>query len=384
MKTIATVRDEVERRLQRLWLDELAGTAPDAWPHTFTLGLPSGAALEADFVDQRRQAQVWGEWSRTTGRALVEVTKMVRHTRQVLPTHLVVNDVDDAAAIAGPQWRAKLARGRLRFADLSSEFGAAAAELVAGRVVDWDETEFALLCTAGRWFTQHDATGLTPRQVPVEGLHAKWLNSHTALVCRLAGKDTLGLAARHEQRMHFTYLDPQHRRAGRRRHDSATVADTFEPTYRPRTVIISENKDTAIHFLPVADAVSIEGDGYATAVVAKFGWVRDAEHVVYWGDMDAYGLKILDHLRSTGLTVSSLLMNVDAYRTYCRFGTDVDVKGRLLEPGGPALTRLTADEQELYEHLIAPDWTDFRRVEQERVPLSVARDELAKLTGIAG
>ncbi|MHB1431884.1 MAG: DUF3322 domain-containing protein [Streptosporangiaceae bacterium] len=55
-----------------------------------------------------------------------------------------------------------------------------------------------------------------PRQVPVEGLHTKWMNTRHALIRDLAGVVGLNLAPPHPARLHFTYLDPEHRRAGHR------------------------------------------------------------------------------------------------------------------------------------------------------------------------
>lgn len=68
------------------------------------------------------------------------------------------------------------------------------------------DVDFDLACRAGRWFATHDSTGLTPRQVPVEGLHAKWLNNRHALVRDLADVDDLKLAPPHPAPLHFTYL----------------------------------------------------------------------------------------------------------------------------------------------------------------------------------
>ncbi len=64
---------------------------------------------------------------------------------------------------------------------------------------------------AAQWFSEHSAAGLTPRQVPIPGLHAKWLNAHHSTVAELAGMPGLALLPRHPARVHFTYLDLDHR-----------------------------------------------------------------------------------------------------------------------------------------------------------------------------
>jgi hypothetical protein len=46
--------------------------------------------------------------------------------------------------------------------------------------------------------------------------------------------------------------------------------------------------------------------------------------VVYWGDMDADGLEILDGFRAAGVPAVSILMDAAAYEAWEHFGTNVD------------------------------------------------------------
>jgi hypothetical protein len=242
------------------------------------------------------------------------------------------------------------------------------------RAVDgYSDTDFDLLCSSAEWFMHNTASGLTPRQVPIEGLHAKWLDSHQALLQTLTGTDDLALS-RHPQRLHFTYLDSEYRAAGGRTHDSATVGDPMAPPYCPETVIISENKDTAIHFPSLRKATSVEGAGFGGAgACASFGWITSCQHLIYWGDMDASGFEIVDLFRRSGVPVSTILMDLDAYQTYERFGSATDSRGNPLTVSVRKNLRcLTGPERALYEQLTDPDWARVRRVEQERIPLVVA------------
>ena len=272
------------------------------------------------------------------------------------------------------EWPGRIARARTRAAVLTDRYGHLTAPDRTLTAVDkLTDVDFDLLCRAADWFTRHDATGLTPRQVPIAGLHAKWLNTRHALIRELAGVEDLRLLPPHPPRIHFTYLDPTHRAAGGRLHDSATVGDRIALPYRPQVVIISENKDTAIHCPPLPGGVSVEGVGRGGATVAAFDWITAAARVVYWGDMDADGLEILDGFRAAGVPAVSILMDPDAYGAWERFGTNVDQYGKPLGPR-PAwpVPHLTDPERTLYGQLIAPDWRRHRRVKQERIPLDVA------------
>jgi hypothetical protein len=147
----------------------------------------------------------------------------------------------------------------------------------------------------------------------------------------------------------------------------------MSPAYLPRVVIISENKDTAIHFPPLPGGISVEGGGTGGTTPAAIGWLRACSTIIYWGDMDADGLAILNGYRDAGLDVRSILMDVATYDAYAAFGTNLDVKGNPIKVAERRkLNRLTEPERDLYDRLTDPSWDGYRRVEQERVPLAVA------------
>ncbi|MEV0458973.1 Wadjet anti-phage system protein JetD domain-containing protein [Catellatospora methionotrophica] len=360
--------------------------AADSWPYAFALGQPSAADLTGDFAGAAAWAAAWRTWAAANGLTLRQRGRRVMGTEQELPTHLVVPDIDDAARICGRNWAARLARGRARARSLDDRFPRlAGAGLLAATVTAVDEMsdmDFDLLCRAGHWFSAHSAAGLTPRQVPIEGLHSKWLNHRLDLVRRLAGHEDLGLLPPHPPRVHFTYLDPAHLTAGGRRHDSATIGDRVKPAYRPQVVVISENKDTAIHFPSLEGAISVEGMGRGAGSISALPWLTTARHILYWGDMDADGLEILNEFRAAGIPASSILMDIASYEQWERFGTNEDARGRPLRWRPPRhVPYLTEDEATLYRCLTSPDWKRCRRVEQERIPLDVAvahvRDHLS-------
>jgi hypothetical protein len=266
----------------------------------------------------------------------------------------------------------RLARGRARWQILDAEFGGRATADTLRYLDALTDLDFGLLCTAATWFARQDATGLTPRQVPIEGLHGKWLNRHRAVVTALAGKDTLGLTDR-PTRVHFTYLDPGHRAAGGRVHDSITIGDAVAPVYRPRLAVIAENKDTAVLFPELAGAIAVEGNGFAgPALLPRIPWLVEVPSLIYWGDIDAAGYEIVDRLRSNGLPIRTVLMDCDAYARYERYGSWTDERGEVPCTPRRPLTALTDAERAVYEALTDPAWTRVRRIEQERIPLAHA------------
>jgi hypothetical protein len=155
------------------------------------------------------------------------------------------------------------------------------------------------------------------------------------------------------------------------------------PAYQPQVVVISENKDTAIHFPELDAGISVEGVGRGGAAIAALPWLTAAPHVFYWGDMDADGLEILNEFRAAGVPATSLFMDVTAYTAWERYGTNVDVRGRRLEARHPRpVPHLTDDEAALYRCLTDEAWTRHRRVEQERIPLEMAVAAVQRIIAI--
>lgn len=368
---------DVARRFENTWHVALGGGGgggDDSWPQRFPLGQPTRKELEGDYGTFHRRVLEWKEWADTNGVELTWTHRLVHGTTQKLPTHATVTSVDEAARLVGPQSSTRIARGRERLRALSDRFPSLESVPTLVRAVDsYTDTDFELLCRAGEWFAQHDASGLTPRQVPLEGFHTKWLKGRQALVRTLSGKDHLQLLPPHPSRLYLTYLDPQYLALGGRRYDAATVGDRFLPAYSPSVVVISENKDTAMHFPPLPAAISIEGFGSGGSTAAAFPWVTTAPALFYWGDIDADGFEIIDGFRRDGVPVTSILMDLHTYTEYMRFGADTDPSGNpLTAKARRLLPHLTDAEREVYELVTDPEWGGVRRLEQERIPLQVA------------
>jgi hypothetical protein len=375
VKTPEQITADIERRLNKTWNTHLEQPTDPAWPHAFPLGKPTRADLEDRFTHYRDNSLALRAWATRHNLQLTDTVRIMMGTTQNIPTHITVTDIDAAASLCGPSWTTRLHRGRHRLTTLRGHGFAGDLTRIVRDIDGYSDLDFDLLCSTTDWFRDNatSARGLTPRQVPVPGLQAKWLNTRHALIAALADLPDLGLLPSHPPRIHFTYLDPDHRATGSRWHDSASVGDAMTPAYTPRVVIISENKDTAIGFSPIAGGISVEGAGAGGSTAAAIDWLRNCPTIIYWGDLDADGLTILNQYREAGLAVRSIIMDVATYDAYAEFGTDIDAKGNPIKVSARRdLVTLTEAERELYERLTDPTWTKYRRVEQERIPLSVA------------
>lgn len=366
------------------------GSEPGVWPMRVPLGSPTSRALEADWHRLQPAILELRRWATAHGLTVRDDIRRVFGASQAIPVGVDVPDLPTAARIVGNDFPELLATANERAPQLlmrlsahtatgSPELASELRGLLAGllrKTTSWPELDFAILLKVSDWFAEDPgrARGLTPRQVPIPGVHAKWLNSRGDQVRKLAGVADLGLADTHPARIHFTYLDPAYRAdSTNRAHDSASVGDAVTLPYRPRIVIISENKDTAVNFPHLDRAVSVEGVGKGGGTAAAFDWIRNAETLIYWGDIDADGLEILDGFRAAGLPARSILMDGPTWGRYAHLGTDTHPDGRRIAARKPAsVPHLTEAERELYLALCSPERSGFRRLEQERIPLTVA------------
>lgn len=387
MKAPDAVVVDIRRRLSERWHTDLIG-GEAAFPHAFSLGRLDADALRDDYAPIHAWTVDVQDWARRTGVVLDYTNRRAKGgTVQVVPAHARVGSIDDAARIVGGDWSDRLERGRARLVILRESYTQLIDIGRTLRLVDtYSDIDFGLLLTVADWYLQDPTRallGVTPRQVPIPGVHAKWLQSHKAGVQALTGLDDLGLLPAHPSVIHFTYLDSDYLESGGRRHDSATVGDTFAPAYQPEVVIISENKDTAIHFLPIAGGISVEGVGKGGKTVASFPWIRDAPVVVYWGDIDKDGYEILAGYRADfDRDVDSILMDPETYEAYEQFGTDLDKNGKVITAGVPKLAeklKLLADERIMYLRVVDAQCTGHRRLEQERIPLARALEAVQLL-----
>lgn len=391
MRTPGEVVADITRRFETQVLRHLLGrpspsssnTAPPAWPHRIDLRTPRGEALQASETITR--IKEWDDWSARTGHALERTPRQWGSLKKrndgtenkvEVPVAVVVRTPDEAAALAGPDHVGRLARARERAGWLPGHLAPEEALRVLRALDAADEHDASLLISAGEWFATNDRPGLTPRQVPVPGMHAKWLTpGRQRLVALLAARD-LGLVGR-PTRIEFSYLDPVHLAARGRRHDLWAADDSSTPAYPPRVVLVVENHDVRFQFpTAVAGGVVIDGSGDAAIRVGAIPWVKDARPLWYWGDLDAHGLETLGRLRASGLGVRSLLTDISTFDRYEHLGTDTDRHGHRLGQrklrGGLVLTD---SERAVYERVCSADWQGKRRIEQEKL-LRLEQDRL--------
>ncbi len=295
--------------------------------------------------------------------------------RQRVPDRLDLQGPDAIAAFAGREalgdWKRLRERVRAVLAAFpepaSGDEALRTAVRVAGRsVAAMDEPDLQRLIALVDWFARHPDSGLRVRQVPVRGVHTKWLETHRSVVERLheavTGRPTLGIVPAAPVLVRLRVLDP----ALRPDHlvDLSLPIDELAD-WRPaaQTVLVVENLETLLALPDLEGVVAAFGGGYGAGPrFAPADWLRETD-LVYWGDLDSHGFRILEQWRGVFPGTRGALMDE---------GTLVDHRDLWVEEPKPdtgAFSRLAPGERAALDRLRLER---NARLEQERIPLEYA------------
>lgn len=393
--------DEVRRILARRFDERFPSWARGGgtWPMRISLAPPNRQTRQDDPLACHTWAQQWREYD-GPGR-LDHVELRFPTGTHSMPASLNLETPHQVAA-ADPGTEHRWRTCGVRLPRLQKLFpGINPPSWMIKRLADLPETDFTQLVAVTTWLKENPASGMLIRQLPVEGVHTKWLAQHARLVLALLGdrptdnvdlededakrsrrRETyrrLGLRATPEL-VQVAVLCPVLRtQIGGMRHFAGSIDDLNSWPGRPTIVLIIENKETAYALTEdMPGVVVLHGEGFDVASYARIGWARTAATVIYWGDLDLAGLHFLNDLRSYGLPAKSIMTNLP---TFTRF--------RHLAVVGAALHRhdvphLDANERELYEHLRDHAKTTGQGIllEQERIPWEHARVEIYAVASI--
>jgi hypothetical protein len=383
----------IRRKIDQRWAEAVCADPADRVMFSVPLrpGVSTGKSVE------RLGHAAWHDWHMRwrefadklpTGVELVRKPVTVRGVAGDFPATLVA-DLDTAVALVAGTEPPAVDVGRARA--LASELRSAGAVLTPATLraaYRLQAADAEVLVNAVTWLREHpDAGTWTARQLPVPGMHTKWLDTHGTLLRDVTGRDVRAEVRPRLTVMHLTYVDPAHAASGRRRHDAWTTGDVHEIAYRPRVVLVVENRDSRLWFPSVKDTIVVEGGGKAAAaLLANVPWIRAADHVLYWGDIDADGYTILNQFRAAlaepapdgapAKPVTSILMDATDLHRYARHGVNHDKAGRPIKPSSTPLPHLTPAEAAAYDTIATAGPTPFRRIEQEAIPLTHAATRL--------
>lgn len=359
-------------RWQRHAGDWLAGVGE--WPLGVSLAVPGERAAGADWPAFEAWRASWRHPQ--AGKVAWSERQWPLLGRQRVPEKWWLRDAADVADALGESLRWQ--RASARFAAWSRHWPALVPTLQRqfALLADSDDAEFVRLGDMLAWLGAHPRSNRFARELPVSGLDSKWLEARTALLGEwlraLTGNpgdfwQTSGLR-RDVDRLRLRLLDPVLRsRIGGLGDIQAPIDELVHWNLPIRHVFIVENKQTGLAFGDLPGAVVLMARGYAVDRLHEFPWLRNADSVHYWGDVDTHGLAILGRLRGHVAQVQSLLMDEATLLAHRALWVD--------EPtphAAETIEHLDAAEEALYRDLRADRWGVRVRLEQERIAWDLA------------
>ncbi|WP_243076295.1 Wadjet anti-phage system protein JetD domain-containing protein [Microbacterium sp. SS28] len=336
------------------------------------LVVPLNPPTEREALSDLDQVRRWvGSWREAYDATEVELVWAVRNWSRIgsqeIPVRATLRGPEAIARVAGEAaaWGVLVKRLDVLRALAGAE-GDGVLRSHARAIADLDDADFDRLVDVTFWLRENPTSGRLIRELPIRGIHTKWIESRRGLVESLhrAGTGASGLGL-HEPSplVRMRVLDPSFALHGLV-DVSAPVDDLAAISIRPDRVFVFENLATVLAMPQMAGAVAIHGGGHRVDLIARLPW---AHQVTYWGDLDSHGFAILHRLRASGVVATSVLMDTQTVLDHR------DLWGHDPNPNTSVLPLLTIHESTTLRLLSAQGNV---RLEQERVPWDYALPQL--------
>jgi hypothetical protein len=365
------------RHQHRSWLE-----GGGSWPLQISLGRPTQLDTCENATGIRAWVDAWMRWE-GIGELRWTTRKWGRLGAQRLPSTLTLESPRDVAAWVGESRRWE--RTENRYATLGARWPQLLGKGMARHfdaLADYDEGDYARLLNVLAWLLANPSSDFYVRQLPIAGVHTKWIESRKRLIGGLVASlrgildgefhAVCGIR-RPPARVRFRLLCPHLRAHVGGLHDMAVSMEQLNLLdLKPQAALIVENQETGVALPELPGIVAFIGMGNAIAAAANVAWLP-ALPAVYWGDLDTFGLAILSRARHAMPKLHSVLMDEATLLAH----RDLWVEEKR-QHGDVAFDTLTAAERALFDKLRNNHWDVNVRLEQERLPWPMAMDAIGK------
>lgn len=370
-----TVREALGKRYRNqhhAWLADLS-----TWPLELTLGRPSEREAGRHSEDVRAWVSAWSSWE---GAGELIWCERVWRTLGVqrVPERLLLHDPESVAVWIGEHMRWRQACSRYKHFVTRWPVVASRLPRYFDVLADYQTDDIQRLEDMLAWLAANPRSELYPRQLPIAGIDTKWLEERKALITDLLAC----LQGDNSARLDF------YRRCGLREPPRTVRVRILDPALRDRLggvgdisapveeletlnlaisrAFIVENLYTGLAFRELPGSVVFMGLGNGVDCLARLPWLTRTS-LVYWGDLDTHGFAILNRTRMFLPNAASALMDEATLLSHRSLWTREKEQFPAME-----LPHLTEAEQDVYHGLKCQRWGVNVRLEQERIPWTVA------------
>ncbi len=251
------------------------------------------------------------------------------------------------------------------------------------KLASWTTADFQILLDSLSWLLNYPQPDCALREVPVPGLHTKWLEERDREVFALAraldpredrpAKNLIDWAGfrKEESEVHLRVLDSDlAATVGGLTDLKVRISEFGRLSWKPDLVILVENKTSGLWLPQMPGTIAILGQGNAISQLANCSWLSQARKV-YWGDLDTHGFVILHRARRALGPMDSVLMDEPtllACQGYWSTEATQDTSTETIH--------LTPTEQKVLDLLRSHRYGTGVRLEQERIPWALVLEAL--------
>ncbi len=365
--------------------EHLAG----GFPLEVKLKYPKSRDLKENFEESIAWARFWNE----------KCPRLLKHkdigtswrSHQKIPCALVFKDIDALCAFIGRTNDLKAYRA---CHELCAQKLPALLPFIEEhpKFVLEHQDKFAKLLEICLWLEEHPRPGIYLRELDLPGIDTKFLEKGTGVPVA-AGKlldvllskedidETVTAGENFAKRYGFKlkpvfirmrFLD----KTNPKNEPYSSFADFqcdkesfLKLRFEIDNIVICENEVSYLALPPLQGTLAIFGQGYGFAGFGDFACFK-GRRIIYWGDLDTDGFGILNELRAQlpNEDLISVLMDEECIKNFAPLA----VRDPNAQSAPPKLSYLTAKEQVAYEALRHHLYGESLRIEQERLPFTLA------------
>lgn len=372
MKSPADLASQLAKQWHRPDLRVARLLDRDSWPLTLNIGKPTASQVQHQTLQVQQHLQAWRAIAEQGNQGSVEYDEVSYRSTAApvrLPVRWVITSPSQWIAAANDKTVA------LEFRQLG-ELMAAVSPVYRQRLVRerslWlgkAVSDVIQLCQLADQLEPGIAQGRPLRLLSGYGVDTKLIERNQTTLQKLLDERFNGAVS--EQGL-ITFLDaaadkdhwlllkplsPQLLPFGRLRLTTDELGTTALPA---RCIVVIENEQCE-HLLPaLPDTIAILGAGLDLNWLASAAF--DHKQLIYWGDIDSWGLLMLARARQLRPDIQAVMMDRATFDLYAKDSAVMEpVQAQAQPPEG-----LTADEVLLYQYLLK---SPKGRLEQEYIPL---------------